>query len=195
MDALTHALEAFTCRTTNVLSDLWARQALVLAARSLITAVEAGSQSPEARNDMSLAAMLGNAAADLAGLGAVHGLAHILTARFPISHGRANAILLPAVVAFNAEVRTERFAEIATIFGTPGQSTVPTGAADAGVAEVMSRLTSRIGLAGGLRQFGVGMADLRALGADAVHRFPGHFGANARTVSAEDAAAILHRAW
>jgi len=189
IDAVTHALEAFTCRTTSEFSDIWSRHALVLAARSLAAAVTVGAAAPQARDDMALAAMLGNAAADMAGLGAVHGLTHGLTARFPISHGRSNAILLPAVMAYNLAAQPARFREIAAIFATtPSEE-------EAGAPDVVAHLCARIGLAGRLRDFGVEIEDIPEIATKAVAGFPRHFGANPRNVSAEDAAAIYRSAW
>jgi alcohol dehydrogenase len=189
IDAVTHALEAFTCRMTSEFSDVWSRHALVLAARSLSAAVAAGAAAPQARDDMALAAMLGNAAADMAGLGAVHGLTHGLTARFPISHGRSNAILLPAVIAYNQTVQPARFREIATIF------TARPNEQEAGAPHAVARLCAEIGLAGRLRDFGVERHDIPEIAAKAVAGFPRHFGANPRDVSAEEAAAIYRSAW
>jgi alcohol dehydrogenase class IV len=189
IDAVTHALEAFTCRTTSEFSDIWSRHALALAARSLQAAVALGAGAPQARDDMALAAMLGNAAADMAGLGAVHGLTHGLTARFPISHGRSNAILLPPVMNYNLAAQPARFHEIAAIFAaTPSEE-------EGGASNAIARLCAGIGLAGRLRDFGVEQDDIPEIADKAVAGFPRHFGANPRIVSAEDAAAIYRSAW
>jgi alcohol dehydrogenase len=190
IDAVTHALEAFTCRTTSEFADIWSRHALTLTARSLAAAVAEGASAPQARDDMALAAMLGNAAADMAGLGAVHGLTHELTARFPISHGQSNAILLPAVMRYNLTARPDRFAEIATIFSATQANPASDTAADA-----VGQLCGAIGLAGRLRDFGVAAADLVDIAAAAVVRFPRHFAANPREVTAEAAAALYRSVW
>jgi alcohol dehydrogenase class IV len=189
IDAVTHALEAFTCRNASDFADVWSRKALTLAAKSLSAAVAQGAEAPQARDDMALAAMLANAAADMAGLGAVHGLTHGLTARFPISHGRSNAILLPAVMTYNLTTRPERFAEIAAIFA-PDE-----GQGAAAAAASIARLCATIGLAGRLRDFGIAQQDFPEIAAGALSHFPRHFGANPRQVTAEDAAGIYLSVW
>ena len=189
IDALTHGLEAFLCRNASTFSDIWAREAMRLAARSLPEAVERGAAAPQARDDMALAAMLGNAAADMAGLGAVHGLTHGLTARYPISHGRSNAILLPVVTRFNAAAQPARYAEIAGIFS----AFAPRPGSDA--ADALQNFCAAIGLAGRLRDFGIGAAELPQRALSAVGDFPRHFGANPRPVSPEDAAGLYSAAW
>lgn len=189
IDALTHALEAFLCRDAGAFSDIWAREALRLAARSLPDAVARGAAAPQARDDMAMAAMLGNAAADIAGLGAVHGLTHGLTARHPISHGRSNAILLPIVTRFNAAVRLERSREIAEIFC----SFAPWPGTDA--ADVLRSFCAAIGLDGQLRDFGIAETELPLRATSAVNGFPRHFAANPRAVSAEDAERLYREAW
>jgi alcohol dehydrogenase class IV len=193
IDAVTHAIEAFTTSKANVLSDLWAREALVLAARSLRLAYSKGGQVPQAREDMALSAMLGNAAADLAGLGAVHGLTHALTTKMELSHGRSNAILLPIVMEFNLPVRYERLAKIADIFDDSLGGNTRTYRAERAVDAVQG-LCKDIGLGGRLGELGLAEADLPELANNALTHHLAHFAANPRHVSVEDAMTLYRRA-
>lgn len=110
-DALTHAIEAYMAKGFHPMADALALQAVNYVFRYLRRAVEQGSDL-EARTHMMLASMLG-AVAFQKGLGACHSMAHALTAVHGTHHGLANAICLPAVIAFNAEVAVERVRELA----------------------------------------------------------------------------------
>jgi alcohol dehydrogenase len=188
-DAVTHALEAFSTWKANAFADLWAREALILASRSLAAAYASGRNAPQARDDMALAAMLGNAAADLAGLGAVHGLAHALTTKVKLGHGRANAILLPAVMEFNLPAQYHRFSELGRIFGAPAEGLSTIEQAERAV-EAVSRLRRDVGLTAKLGAFGLTKADLPDLARTALTHCPAHFASNPRVVTEDDAVAI-----
>lgn len=109
-DALTHAIEAYMAKGFHPMADALALQAVGFVFRYLRRAVVQGSDL-EARTHMMLASMLG-AVAFQKGLGACHAMAHALTAVHGTHHGLANAICLPAVIAFNAEVAVERVREL-----------------------------------------------------------------------------------
>jgi len=100
MDALTQLVEAYTSTGAEPLTDALALQGLACAARSLRRAYRHGGDL-DAREDMALAALLSGVCLNNAGLGAVHGFASPLGARFPIPHGTVCAALLPHVVAAN----------------------------------------------------------------------------------------------
>ncbi len=99
LDALTQLIEAAVTRRANVLSDGFCRAGLELARNSLRKAYETGA--PEARADMSLAALLSGLALANAGLGAVHGLAAPLGGFLGAPHGLICARLLPLVCQIN----------------------------------------------------------------------------------------------
>jgi len=99
LDALTQLIEASVTRRATVLSDGFCRAGLERARNSLVKAYKSGA--PEARADMSLAALLSGLALANAGLGAVHGLAASLGGFLGAPHGMICARLLPLVCQIN----------------------------------------------------------------------------------------------
>jgi len=144
-DALTHCLEAYLAKGDHPLADSIALGGLELIARSLVRAVQSGSDL-EARGNMLKAAMMG-AASFQKGLGACHSLSHPLSAELDVHHGLANALCLPAVVDFNESVVPERVRRVSVVLGgspEPG-----------GCARRLKELREQLGIAGGLGKVGV----------------------------------------
>ena len=101
MDALTHAIEALVSTNSTDFSDASAEKAIKLIRSYLLTAYKE-PENIEARQKMHSASCLSGIAFNNAGLGLNHGMAHALGAKFHIPHGKANAVLLPYVMGFNA---------------------------------------------------------------------------------------------
>mgnify|MGYP002512548387 FL=1 len=116
MDALTHAIEAYVCKSHFPYSDGLALEAIRLVSTSLEKAVFNGNDL-SARTDMCWAEYMAGLAFSNAGLGLVHAMAHQLGGFYNMPHGVANAILLPYVMEFNASDCKERFSAIASAFG------------------------------------------------------------------------------
>ena len=118
-DALTHALEAYTAKSTGVITDALAlsafQNAFVLLPRSF-----SGDQT--ARPGVHMAATTAGMAFTQAGLGLCHAMAHSLGGQFHIPHGRLNAILLPAVMTRNAPAAGEKYAALAQAIGLEGRA-------------------------------------------------------------------------
>jgi alcohol dehydrogenase len=115
IDAMVHAIEAYTSALKkNPLSDLLAREALRLLAANLDEAVHNGGNR-EARQAMLLGACLAGQAFANAPVAAVHALAYPLGGHFHIPHGLSNALVLPHVLGFNAEVAAPLYAELAPL--------------------------------------------------------------------------------
>jgi acetaldehyde dehydrogenase/alcohol dehydrogenase len=106
IDCLTHALEAGVSIFASPYTDSNAMQAIRLVFRYLPTAYRR-PQDEEARSMMHNAACIAALAFSNASVGVNHALAHAFGARFGVSHGRANAMMLPHVIAFNASVPTK----------------------------------------------------------------------------------------
>ncbi len=101
MDVLTHAIEALVSKNSTDFSDSAAEKAIKLVRSNLLT-VYNEPDNLKARQAMHNASCLAGIAFNNAGLGLNHGMAHALGAKFHIPHGKANAILLPYVMGFNA---------------------------------------------------------------------------------------------
>ena len=97
----THAVEAFVSTEATDFSDAAAEKAIKLVKRHLLPAYQ-NPEDRKARQGMHNASCLAGIAFSNSGLGLNHGMAHALGARFHIPHGRANGILLPYVMSFNA---------------------------------------------------------------------------------------------
>ena len=129
MDAFTHAVEAYLGRRHNPSMDLLALAALRAIVRWLPEATHHG-EDLEARREMAQAASWAGIAMDHAGLGLCHALCGPLTSVYHLHHGLGNALLLPAVSAFNAEaVLAARWPALREAVGLP-ESAEPFALAD-----------------------------------------------------------------
>jgi alcohol dehydrogenase class IV len=165
MDALCQCVEAHVSRGANPLTDALALQGVKLAVRNLGVAVRRGDDLT-AREGMALAALLSGIALANAGLGAVHGFAAPLGARFPVPHGTVCGLLLPHVNYANivevlknpwASDARARYVEIGRALLLDPAAT-EASALDAAVA-VPRALCDELRLPP-LREFGVSEADL-----------------------------------
>lgn len=128
MDVITHALEAYVSETASDCSDCLAEKAAELAFEYLPKAYRNGYDI-KARDKMHRASCLAGMAFNLVNLGLNHGIAHALGAIFHIPHGRANALVLPYVIEFNADMAREgakhsndsakKYQRLARIIGLP----------------------------------------------------------------------------
>ncbi len=120
MDVLTHAIEAFVCNMRNDFTDALAEKAIKLANKFLIQVFE-NPEDVTLRQRVHNASCLAGMAFSNSGLGINHSMAHTLGAHFHIPHGKANAILLPYVISYNAGLydqlteANKRYAKIARL--------------------------------------------------------------------------------
>ena len=116
MDALTHAIEAYTATVSKPISDALAWQGIELVARHLETAFCDGTNRT-ARAGMLMGSLLGGLAFSHADVGAVHCLAETLGGRYDLPHGLCNAVILPVMMAYNAAYCSAKYARVATAMG------------------------------------------------------------------------------
>ncbi len=135
IDCLTHALEAGVSNYASAYTDSNAMQAIRLVFKYLPAAFE-DPRNEEARTMMHNAACIAAMAFSNASVGVNHALAHAFGARFHVAHGRANALMLPHVIAYNAAVPAKfmpspyqrgflahkKYATMADLLGLGGQT-------------------------------------------------------------------------
>ena len=131
MDVLTHALEAYVSKKANSFTDGLAEKAVRLVFQYLVRSFQNG-EDREAREQMHLASCIAGLSFDQTSLGVNHAIAHNIGGKFKIPHGRANAILLPFVIEYNANISgfsqkeynaaAEKYAEIARLTGFGGSN-------------------------------------------------------------------------
>lgn len=114
MDALTHAIEGYTTKGANTITDMFNLKAIELIAQSLRGAVE---NTPEGREEMALGQYLTGMGFSNCGLGIVHSMAHGLGALYDTPHGVANAIILPTVMEYNKDAVGEKLRDVAKAMG------------------------------------------------------------------------------
>lgn len=171
MDALCHAVEAFTTRRYDAnerpdrpeerpdyggrtpLTDLFARKAITLIGGSLRQAVNTGTDV-QARCDMALGSLLAGVAFTNAGLGATHAMAMTIGAEYDTPHGETIAALLPEVMRYNAPAASDRYREIADLLGE-STSDGSTEAESRLAADAVERLATDVGMTHDLSAFGV----------------------------------------
>jgi len=160
MDALTHAVEAYVSTAATPITDACALKAITLIAQYLPRAVEHGDDL-EAREQMAYAQFLAGMAFNNASLGYVHAMAHQLGGFYDLPHGVCNAVLLPAVEAFNAQVAGARLADIATALGEDDAS------ASAAI-KAINALKDKVNIPRGLKDLGAKEDDIPLLAANAL---------------------------
>jgi choline dehydrogenase len=144
MDALSHAIECYTCDYHQPFNDAVALQAIELVAQWLRTAVSQGSDL-EARTHMAHAATLGGMAYGTESAGAAHAMSQSAGGVHDCPHGALTARVLGPVCEFNAPADPERYARIAQGLGVDMSGLAPLEAALAGV-EALYRLTDDVGI-------------------------------------------------
>jgi alcohol dehydrogenase class IV len=161
MDALTHAIEAYVSVLANPLTEALAAAAIRLIARSLPAAVADGHDLA-ARTDMLQASFLAGAAFSNSSCGLVHTLSEAIGGVYRTPHGITNAVLLPAVMAFNLEAESAAYATIATLLGNDVAGSSEREAAESSVVAVRE-LAAAIGLPCSLAELGVAADAIPAL--------------------------------
>lgn len=190
MDALIHAVEAFTSNNADSLTDVFARQAMELIYNNIREAYRDGSNIV-ARQNMLEGSMLAGMAFANAGVTAVHAFSYPIGAEFHISHGVANSIMLTPVMEFNMSGNLSRFAAIGEAFGVDYQGSDEREAATLAV-EALRQLTDDLHIPKHLSEFGIKDEDVPGL-AEGVMKVTRLLANNPRNLTQQDAEAIYRK--
>jgi alcohol dehydrogenase len=153
IDAFTHALEGYLSTQAHPISDMYALEAIEMISRNLPRAYANGNDL-EARSGMLMGSLLAGKALATAGVGLVHAMAYPLGGMFGISHGLANAVLLPYVVEYNLIGNPGKYAAVAEVMGYD-TSDMPLREAAAVVVEAIFNLNNDVGIPGSLADLGI----------------------------------------
>lgn len=123
VDALVHAVEAYTCKAASPITDAFALYAIDLIGANIREAVY--QRTPEACKAMMLGSTMAGVAFGYSDVAAVHCIAEALGGRYDTPHGASNAMVLTAVTEFNIPSNPEKYAEVARHLGvdTAGMTT------------------------------------------------------------------------
>ena len=181
MDALVHAVEGYITKGAWELTDMLHLKAIEIIGRSLRSAVAGDYAGREA---MSLGQYIAGMGFSNVGLGIVHSMAHPLSAVYDIPHGKACAMLLTAVLKFNAPATGEKYREIARVMGVPNVDTMDEATYRQAAIDVIQKLADDVGIPKSLSEAGVKREDIPFLAESAFNDActPG----NPRDVSLED---------
>ncbi|MCL1147868.1 L-threonine dehydrogenase [Shewanella sp. 10N.261.52.F9] len=166
MDALTHAIEAYVSIAANPITDACAIKAIELIQGNLVEAVENG-QSIEARDQMAYAQFLAGMAFNNASLGYVHAMAHQLGGFYDLPHGVCNALLLPHVQAYNAQVVPGRLKDVAKAMGVDVAAMTDEQGAEAALTAI-KQLSVAVNIPENLTKLGVKAEDIPTLADNAL---------------------------
>ncbi len=201
LDAFSHAMESFVATAANPYSQMFSSEGFRRLLRGFEVVAAAQGANPRAADskstgtdsrldaeindlwgEMLLGAHLAGAAIEASMLGAAHGLANPLTARYGITHGVAVAVVLDHVVRFNGETGDTGYTGLLRFLD--GQEDEADGPASARLADSWAGLRGRAGVAGRLRDLGVSEGDLELLASQASKQWTAQF--NPRAVTASD---------
>ena len=166
MDALTHAIEAYVSTAATPITDAVALKAIELINDNLPTAVT----EPEnmfAREQMAYAQFMAGMAFNNASLGYVHAMEHQLGGFYDLPHGVCNAVLLPHVQRYNAQVSAKRLKDVATSMGVDTSEMSDQQGAEAAI-QAIETLARKVGIPEGLEILDVKVSDIPLLAENAL---------------------------
>ncbi|MBA3430780.1 MAG: maleylacetate reductase [Actinobacteria bacterium] len=159
MNAIAHCVEALYGPNRNPVSSVLAEEGLRTLAHSLVECV-AAPRDTGARTSALCGAHLAGIALAVAGMALHHRICHVLGGSFSVSHGDANALILPYVVAFNADAEPGEMARVADAVGSDD------------AAGGLYRLARALGTPSSLAEVGIKEEDLDAIAEQLVERKP-----------------------
>jgi alcohol dehydrogenase len=188
LDALTHAVEAYTAKPANFMTDILARESLRLSFRYLEDAFRDIRGNRDTREGLMKASLLAGMAFGNSDVGAVHCLAEAVGSLYDTPHGVANAVFLPEVMEFNRDAALERYAEIAALAGIMVENKAEAAVRLVGKIRNLCRALSVPRLA----DLGIPEADFPAIARKSFENNSNP--SNPRPVTAEDYLALLRSA-
>lgn len=164
MDALTHAIDGYTTKGAWEMTDMFNLKAIEVIAKNLRGAVD---NTPEGREGMALGQYLTGMGFSNCGLGIVHSMAHALGAVYDTPHGVANAILLPTVMAYNADMTGDKYKYIAAAMGVEGTESMSREEYRKAAVDAVRQLSLDVGIPADLKEI-VKEEDIQFLAESAV---------------------------
>lgn len=149
MDALTHAIEGYITKGAWEMTDMMHLKAIEIIAKSLRGAVE---NTKEGREGMALGQYIAGMGFSNVGLGIVHSMAHALGAVYDTPHGVANAILLPTVMAYNADATGDKYKYIAKAMGVDGVDAMSQEEYRKAAVDAVKQLSADVGIPADLKE-------------------------------------------
>lgn len=149
MDALTHAIEGYTTKGANIITDMFNLKAIELIAKSLRGAVE---NTAEGREGMAIGQYLTGMGFSNCGLGIVHSMAHGLGALYDTPHGVANAIILPTVMEYNADAVGEKLRDVAKAMGVEDTENMSEAEYKKAAVDAVKKLSEDVGIPKDLKE-------------------------------------------
>jgi alcohol dehydrogenase class IV len=193
MDALVHAIEAFVSIKSNVLTDMFAINAVKLIEGSLRKAYTDGSNL-QARLDMCMASAFAGLAFSNAGLGAVHALTYPLNLDLHLSHGRSVAVLLPYILEFNMQKCVSKYSQLAAAFS--GKTTGKSNEKEAKkLIDAVVSLARDLEIPLALKELGIKKGQIEAIGKRAYEIGNRLLDTNPQPVTVEDSIEIYSKAY
>ncbi|MEJ5206355.1 iron-containing alcohol dehydrogenase [Acinetobacter junii] len=198
MDAMTHAVEAYTCLAANPLSDAYASAAIKKISENLFKVLDNPSE-PQGRLELAQASTMAGIAFSNSMVGLVHSLGHALGAVAHLPHGLCMNLFLPYVLEYNKEVNGNKIGELLLpLAGADIYAQTPANQrADKAIATILTmrdRLFSLTKLPRNLRETGkVTEAQLDDVAEKALN--DGSIIFNPKEASLKDLRAILQKAW
>ncbi|UMZ15078.1 iron-containing alcohol dehydrogenase [Pseudomonas sp. MPFS] len=190
MDALTHAIEAYTCRVSNPISDGLALHAIRLISQYLQPAVQE-PDNLQAREQMLVASLIAGMAFGNADVGSVHCISEAIGGMYDTPHGVGNAIFLPFVFGHNLDADVLRHAQVAYALGI-NPSLSPANAAKAAV-DYLFQMSKTLGIPRFAEVKGVREADFLTIADKSKKNFSD--ASNAKEMSVETYHAIITAAY
>lgn len=190
MDALIHAVEAFTSKNAYSLTDTLAGKAMQLVYSNILKVYKDGSDIV-ARGNMLEGSMLAGMAFANAGVTAVHAFAYPIGAEFHIPHGVATSIMLPPVFEYNIPSNITKFAMISKHFGLDISNNSEIDVAMKGL-EAIKNISMELDIPKSLKQFGITEKDIPAL-AEGVMKVTRLLANNPRVMTQQGAEAIYRK--